>query len=155
MQVDLFKQCPLSYAVVRMKIYIVSVLPLYSIFSPSFPEDLPHTTMYQVLGSVWWLWNTRSKPNHRSRCNKTLPVFMTLVQEIKAAGGCESSGMAVCNIAFGKIGINLLFIKKCNQQPQTQGKMKTNEKISSIFKVLLLVLLQVMQVRLINCLAKR
>lgn len=98
-----------------MKIYIVSLLPLYSIFSHNFPEELPCATMYQVLGSASWLWNTKSKPNHRSGCNKTLPVFRRLVHEIKEAGGCEASGMAVCNIAFGKIGINLLFIKKCNQ----------------------------------------
>lgn len=104
---DLFKYCPFSYTVVRTKIYIAPFLPISSIFSPSFPEELPCATMYQILGSAWWLSNTKSKLNQRSGCNKLRPVFRTLVHKIKEAGGCEASGMAVCNIAFGKIGINM------------------------------------------------
>lgn len=70
-------------------------LPVYSIFSLSFPEELPCAVMYQVLGSA------------KHQMEPTTDRLLTIGSQIKEAGRCEDSGMAVCIIALGKIGINL------------------------------------------------
>jgi len=45
---DLFKYYPFSYTVVRTKIYIAPLLPIFSVLSPSFPEECNYVSSVGV-----------------------------------------------------------------------------------------------------------